>query len=104
MNLYTMFLNYLTLDAYIIRTYYYSRIIILRIILFILFIFIIHVIKLILIYTMFLYTINSLAIKSAISIAIRLCRILKINIICNFKNVKDLKLYLENVDLTQIDL
>lgn len=37
-------------------------------------------------------------IKSAISIAMRLCRILKINI-CNFKNAKDLKLYLKNVDL-----
>jgi len=51
-------------------------------------------------------SINSLALKVLFQLQseyYQLCRILKINI-CNFKNVKDLKMYLKNVDLTQIDL
>jgi len=46
---------------------------------------------------------NNFGMKSFISIAIKLCGILRINI-HHFNNGNDLKLYLNNVDLIQINL
>lgn len=102
MNSYTMFLIYLTLNVYIRRNYYclfiYLKILLLGNVN--------HIYN-----TRYKTNIylnvpvyhKNVGMRSSVSIAIKLCRVLKINMY-NFKNINDLNLNLNNVDLTQISL